>query len=163
MSNFPAGVYEATLPKNYTSATVTWSGCYVYCGCNKYDQEYKDGHGSLTVVPHKCLAPDAFGDFPEDAVMLYLVDTDYNEWACLILYAGNGEEKPDTPKQKHALSATTSLIFSHLPDSDGNRKGTITFKDNDNHVIEEASNGETVTVVAEPKKDATFEFVFDHS
>lgn len=51
MSNFPAGVYEATLPKNYTSATVTWSGCYVYCGCNKYDQEYKDGHGSLNVVP----------------------------------------------------------------------------------------------------------------
>ena len=162
MSNFPAGVYEATLPKNYTSATVTWSGCYVYCGCNKYDKEYEDGHGSLTVEPHKCLAPDAFGDFPEDAVMLYLVDTDYNEWACLILYAGNGEEKPDTPKQKHALSATTSLIFSHLPDSAGNRKGTITFKDNDNHVIEEASTGETVTVVAEPKKDATFEFVFDH-
>ena len=160
--DFPAGVYEATLPKDYSSATVTWSGCYVYCGCNKYDREYEDGHGSLTVEPHKCKAPKAFGDFPEDAVMLYLVDTDYNEWACLILYAGDSEEKPDTPKQKHALSATASLIFSHHPDSAGNRKGTITFKDTDNNVIEEALTGETVTVVAAPKNDATFEFVFDH-
>ena len=156
----PAGVYEATLPEDYTSATVTWPGCYVSCGCNKYEAEYEDGVGSLTVEPHKCLAPDAFGDFPENAVMLYLADENYDDWACLILYAGSGGDTPDEPKQKHALSATTSLIFSHLPDSVGNRKGTVTFQDADSTAITEALTGDPVTVGAEPRPSSSFEYRF---
>ena len=92
--------------------------------------------------------------------MLYLADKDYDDWACLILYAGSGGDTPDEPKQKHALSATTSLIFSHLPDSVGNRKGTVTFQDADSTAITEALTGDPVTVGAEPRPSSSFEYRF---
>ena len=160
-NDFCDTIYKAVLPADFKSVTVTWTvdgvaGGSGACWCETYGTE----NGSLTVPNHECDAPsfDLSSAVEADASVIFLTLDSYG----LILQVGGKGEKPDTPKQKHALSATASLIFSHRPDSAGNRKGTITFKDNDNHVIEEALTGETVTVVAEPKNDATFEFVFDH-
>ena len=159
VSGIPAGVYEATLPKDYTSATVTWSGCYVYCGCNEYEGEYKDGTGSLTVKPHKCKAPKAFGDFPEDAVMLYLADTDYDDWACLILYAGEkaGESgNPDIPKQEYDLTYTLEKNGDH-----SDRYITackVKFTDSDGNAITKATEGQQVTATASDASTASKDY-----
>ena len=161
-NDFCDTIYKAVLPADFKSVTVTWTvdgaaGGSGACWC----EANGTGNGSLTVPNHECEAPsiDLSSAVEADASVIFLtLDDSYG----LILQVGGKGEKPDTPKQKHALSATASLIFSHKPDSVGNRKGTITFKDKNNNVIEEALSGESVTVTAEPKRSETFEFVFDH-
>ena len=47
-----------------------------------------------------------------------------------------------------------------MPDSVGNRKGTVTFQNADSTAITEAQTGDPVTVAAEPKQDNIFDYRF---
>ena len=157
-NDFCDTIYKAVLPADFEEVTVTWTvdgaaGGSGACWCETCGTE----NGSFSVTNHECDAPDfdLSSAVDADTSVIFLTLDSYG----LILQVG-GSETPDVPKQKHALASTTSLLFPHLPDSVGNRKGTVTFQNADSTAITEAQTGDPVTVAAEPKQDNIFDYRF---
>lgn len=157
-NDFCDTIYKAVLPADFEKVTVTWTvygaaGGSGACWCETCRTE----NGSFSVTNHECDAPnfDLSSAVDADTSVIFLTLDSYG----LILQVG-GSETPDVPKQKHALASTTSLLFPHLPDSVGNRKGTVTFQNADSTAITEAQTGDPVTVAAEPKQDNIFDYRF---
>ena len=69
--------------------------------------------------------------------------------------------KPST-QTWYSLTATTSLLWPHQDDRETNRKGTVTFTDQNGDAITRAREGDVVTAVATPRDGGqwyVFEFV----
>lgn len=159
-NDFCEKIYKVVLPADFETATLSWTvngttGKQGSCWCNAN----KTRKGTLALPKHECKAPSFDLSDAVDAgssVIFVMLNLKYG----LILQYSDGSDTPDVPKQKHALSATTSLIYSHLPDNAGNRKGTVTFQNADGNAITEALTGDPVTVAAEPKQGDIFDYRF---